>query len=605
MLVNRRILLLLVLLLSGVVLVSQERAPAGFSHVLNESAIRFRHTAIDSETGTTWKLNQYDHGSGVLVADVNNDGRDDIYFLNFVGDNGLWMNRGNGMFEDATQKAGIAMSGVISVGGAFGDFDNDGDQDLYVTSYRGRNRLFRNRGDGTFDDVTTTAGVGYSGHSSSATWFDYDNDGKLDLYLANIGAFTIDTLAEQAGYYVGFNLPFPDLASNYDKNRGEKNLLFRNQGNGRFVEVAEKAGVATNGWNGDCAVSDFDGDGFLDLYVTDMFGPNQLYRNRGDGTFEDLTAKTLRRTSWGAIGARFFDANNDGWPDLYVVDMHSDMWMSQSWKGSRARMEEATNKSTKLFEKAKFPTAFGPRPGDKDVRGDFSKIRHPNVIYGNSYFVSQGKGVFQEASDAANLETFWPWAIATGDLDDDGWQDIFVASGMGYPYYYWPNQVFRNRRDGTFEQVAEAWKIEPPPGGRYLDREIGGTPMVRSSRSAAFLDFDEDGDLDIVVANFNHEPYLIRNNQSSGNHLNVKLVGRSIARDAIGTSVELFASDLHQVQWVTNAAGYLSQSTRTLHFGLGARKSVDRIVIHWKKGKSQTIKTPDASRLLVVAEPAN
>lgn len=583
----------------------QERPARGFLHVLKESSIRFRHALIDSETGTTWKLNQYDHGSGVLVADVNNDGRDDIYFLNFVGDNGLWINRGNGTFENATQSAGVAMSGVISVGGAFGDYDNDGDQDLYVTSYRGGNFLFRNRGDGTFEDVTTTAGAGYSGHSSGATWFDYDNDGKLDLYLTNIGAFTINTVAEQAGYYVGFHLPFPDLASNYDRNRGEKNLLFHNQGNGRFAEVAEKAGVATDGWNGDCTVSDFDGDGFLDLYVTDMFGPNHLYRNRGDGTFEDVTHKTLRRTSWGAIGARFFDANNDGWPDLYVVDMHSDMWMSQSWKGSLARMEEATNKSTQTFEKAKFRTAFGPTGGDKNIRGDFSKIPHPNVIYGNSYFINQGNGNFQEASDSANLETFWPWAVVAGDLDDDGWQDIFVASGMGYPYYYWPNQVFRNRRDGAFEEVAQSWRIEPPPGGRYLKREINGTPMVRSSRSAAFLDFDGDGDLDIVVANFNDEPYLVQNNQSSGSHLNLKLVGRTISRDAVGTRVELFASDLHQVQWVTNAGGYLTQSTRNLHFGLGPRKTVDRLVIHWTKSKSQTIRTPDTNRLLVVTEPAH
>ena len=239
-----------------------------------------------------------------------------------------------------------------------------------------------------------------------------------------------------------------------------------------------------------------------------------------------------------------------------------------------------------------------------DIRGDFSKIPHPNVIYGNSYFINKGNENFQELSDQANLETFWPWAVVTGDLDDDGWQDIFVASGMGYPYYYWPNQVFRNRRDGTFEEVAEAWKIEPPPGGRYLNHEIRQRPMVRSSRSAAFLDFDGDGDLDIVVANFNHEPYLIQNNQSSGNHLNLKLVGRTINRDAIGTRVELFAADLYQVQCVTSAGGYVTQSSRNLHFGLVSRKNVDRLVIHWTKRKSQTIKAPDIARLLVVTEPA-
>ena len=283
----------------------QERYGKGFLHVLNKSGIRFRHTFIDSETGTTYKLNQYDHGSGVLVADVNNDGRDDIYFLNFIGGNSLWINHGNGTFEDATQRAGIAMSDAICVGGAFGDYDNDGDQDLYVTSYRGGNRLFRNRGDGTFEDATTIAGIGYSGHSSGATWFDYDNDGKLDLYVTNIGAFTINTIAEQSRYYVGFILPLPDMASNYDKNRGEKNLLFRNLGNGKFAEVAEKAGVATDGWNGDCTVADFDQDGFLDLYVTDMFGPNNLYRNRGNGTFEERHQQNLKAHQLGSHRGTF------------------------------------------------------------------------------------------------------------------------------------------------------------------------------------------------------------------------------------------------------------------------------------------------------------
>lgn len=578
-------------------------SPGGFTHVLQRSNIDFTHSFIDRETGSVWKLNQYDHGSGVLVADVNQDGRDDVYFLNFVGNNGLWINRGDGTFEDATQRAGVEMATVISVGGAFGDFDNDGDPDLYVTSYRGGNRLFRNRGDGTFENVTSDAGVGYSGHSSGATWFDYDNDGMLDLYVSNIGAFTIDTIVEQAGYYVGFNLPFVDMAQTYDRNRGEENLLFRNLGEGKFIQVAEKAGVATTGWNGDCSVADIDGDGWQDLYVTDMFGPDSLYRNLGNGTFEEVTDTLLERTSWGAVGARFFDANNDGRPDLYVVDMHSDMWMSQTWKGSRQKMEEATDRYTLGFAKAKFPTPFGPKTGDQDIAGDFSKIPHPNVLYGNSFFLNREKDRWTELSDRANLETFWPWAVVNGDLDDDGWQDIFVASGMGYPYYYWPNQLFRNGGNGEFEEVASKWGIEPVPGGRYLNREIQKTPMCRSSRSAAFLDHDGDGDLDIVVANFNQPPYLLQNNQSSGNHLNLKLVGRTINRDAVGTRVELFAGDLRQVQWVTGASGYLSQSTLNVHFGLGDRRSVDRLVIHWAPGKSQSISGPETDRLLILTEP--
>jgi hypothetical protein len=248
-----------------------------------------------------------------------------------------------------------------------------------VTTYKSGNHLFKNRGDATFEDVTKQANVGYVGHSNSAVFFDYDLDGYLDLYLCNIGSFTTETINEQAGNYVGVALDFQSVAA--DTNRltpGENDVLWHNKGDGTFEDVTAKAGVTSPSWNGDCAVADYDGDGDLDLYVANMFGPNHLFRNNGDGTFTDVADELLGKTTWGAIGCRFFDADNDGRFDLYVVDMHSDMWVDL--KNPNARDE--------IDPKAKYMTPFGPRiPGPKaaTVTGKLDKLEG-KVIFGNSFF---------------------------------------------------------------------------------------------------------------------------------------------------------------------------------------------------------------------------
>ncbi|MCI0633031.1 MAG: VCBS repeat-containing protein, partial [Actinobacteria bacterium] len=398
-----------------------------FTDALAGSGIDFRHHFIDTESGSTYKVNPYDHGSGVLVADVNGDGKDDVYFLDFLGPNQLYINKGGLEFENATAQSGIAVDRAISVGGAFGDYDNDGDPDLYVTTYRGGNHLFRNRGDGTFEDVTGAAGVGYKGHSSSATWFDYDLDGDLDLYLANIGKFTTETISREAEYlYEGVSLPFPELARKPEARvEGEPDFLWRNDGNGTFTDVSGETGLNAGEWNGDATVADYDLDGDPDLYVSNMFGINHLYENRGNGAFRDVTDKALGRTSWGGMGCKFFDANGDEYPDLYVVDMHSDMWL-------RPDTPELVRASVKYDTPLGTSVEFGKgitAPGD---------TKAPAVLFGNTYFANRGDGTFAEQSGAAGLETWWPWGITVGDYDNDGWEDVLVPAGMGYPFYYWP-----------------------------------------------------------------------------------------------------------------------------------------------------------------------
>src|SRR5262245_8274393 len=294
-----------------------------FRECASEVGINFKMNFLPNEQGETFKINLYDHGAGVAVGDFDGDGYDDIYFCNQLGRNALYRNKGDGTFEDVTDKAGVGLGDRVCVAAAWADYDNDGKLDLFVTSTRGGNVLFHNEGNGKFKDVTEKAGVKHVGHSQTAAFFDYDNDGYLYLFVTNTAQWTLKDYDQGAHYYPG-EADFWKMANSPK----EHNVLYHNNGNGTFTDVTEKAGLKGKGWGGDVAVFDYDEDGKLDLFVTNMFGASQLYRNNGDGTFTDVTKEALGRTSWGAIGSKAFDFNNDGHLDLYVVDMHSDMWLS-------------------------------------------------------------------------------------------------------------------------------------------------------------------------------------------------------------------------------------------------------------------------------------
>jgi hypothetical protein len=477
------------------------------------------------------------------------------------------------------------------VAAAWADTRNRGRQDLYVTSTRGGNKFFRNKGDGTFEDATEQAGLGHVGHSQTAVFFDYDNDGFLDLFLTNTAAWTSDTYDSPSRHFVGKDPLREVLLSPREHNR-----LFHNNGDGTFSDVTRKAGLEGEGWAGDVAVFDYDGDGFLDLFVTSMAGRCQLYRNNGDGTFTDVTLKVLGRTSWGAIGAKTFDLNNDGRLDLLVVDMHSDMWMGTDF-------DHQTLPLAQRYEKTKFTSPFGPfasqDPAQAARERDLERglgYRREEVIFGNTCYRNEGRGKFTEISGPAGLETFWPWGIATGDFDNDGREDVFVPSGMGYPYYYWPNYLLMNRGDGTFENRAAALGIEPPRRGKYFADAISGRAAARSSRCAVAADFTGSGRLDIVTNNFNDQPYYFKNRLPRRNYVAFRLRGTRSNRDAVGAVVRLYQGDRVLTRQVQAAGGYLSQSSRTLHFGLGDRPDIDRVVITWPGGLRQTIDHPAANR---------
>ena len=288
-----------------------------------ESGITFRHRIVD-DAGKTYKAVHYDHGNGLAIADVDGDGLSDIYFVNQVGGNQLWKNVGGGRFQDITAAAGVAVPGKISVAASFADIDNDGDADLYVTTVRGGNMLFDNDGQGRFRDISAASGLNYVGHSSGAVFFDYDRDGRLDLFLVNVGRYTTDTVGGDGyKYYVGFDDAF---SGHLKPDRAEPSILYRNEGGNRFVDVSTADGSAsTSRGRATPSAVDVNDDGWPDLYVLNMQGDDQYYENVGGKSFVRKSREVFPRTSWGAMGIKVFDFNNDGRLDIFVTDMHSDM----------------------------------------------------------------------------------------------------------------------------------------------------------------------------------------------------------------------------------------------------------------------------------------
>jgi enediyne biosynthesis protein E4 len=573
-----------------------------FTDRLKESGITFRHHAVDDVT-KHMRMGHYDHGSAVAVADVDGDGLYDIYFVNQVGGNELWKNLGGGKFKNITEESGVALRGRVGVAAAFADIDNDGREDLFVTTVRGGNALFANDGHGHFKDITQEAGLSLSAHSSGAFFFDFDNDGLVDLLVCNVGKYTTEEKGPD-GEYVGLPNAF---SGHLYPERYEHPVLYKNLGNHRFKDVTTEMGLDPHGWCGDASFADVNQDGWPDIFFLNMQGRNQYYENQQGKKFIEKTDEYFPKTPWGAMGLKFFDYDNDGRMDLFIADMHSDM------------SREPGPENEKLKSTITWTEAY--LQGSKN---DF--------IFGNALYHALPNGKFEEVSDRLGVETYWPWGPSVGDINADGWDDIFVAAGMSYPYRYGINSMLLNEHGQKFQDAEFVLGIEPrknlytpwftidcsDPAEQQaqakLDSKVcfgqSGKSTVmapRSSRSSVIFDLDDDGDLDIVTNDFNSEPQVLVSNLAQRKQihwLKIVLVGTASNRNGLGATVHVQVGKRTYTKYNDGKSGYLAQSVLPLYFGLDQATKIDSIQVDWPSGRKQVLTTGlEINHTLSITEP--
>ncbi|MCA9154754.1 MAG: VCBS repeat-containing protein [Planctomycetales bacterium] len=565
-----------------------------FRDQLPQSGISFHNQIVDDQR---WRLqvNHYDHGNGIAVADVDGDGYLDIYFTTQVGSNELWRNKRDGSFENVTKQANVGVEQRVSVAASFADVDNDGDPDLFVTTVRGGNLLFENDGSGAFKDISTHAGVNYQGHSSAAVFFDYDLDGLLDLFVVNVGKYTTDEqdlvrldrtnhIEGKFSYYVGRKDSF---AGHLKDDLGEASILYHNEGGGVFKDVTTAMGIVDRSWSGAATPLDANQDGWPDLYILSMQGPDHYFENVRGTRFVDRTAEVFPKTSWGAMGVKAFDFNNDGRQDLYVTDMHSDM------------SEDIGPEREKFKSRMQWPAEF--------LASDESRN-----VYGNSFFLARDDGKFREVSDSIGAENYWPWGLSVGDVNADGFEDAFLASSMCFPYRYAPNSLLLNSRGERFIDSEYILGIEPRRDGvtaqPWFELDCEAQPdhpfcrgregrilvwSAKGTRSAVIFDIEQDGDLDIVTNEFNAEPQVLVSDLSERKvnfrWCGVRLRGTKSNRDGLGARVTVLTDIGAQYRLNDGQSGYLSQSSKPLYFGLGDATAIKEIVVEWPSGTRQSL----------------
>ncbi|MGH9723439.1 MAG: CRTAC1 family protein [Candidatus Acidiferrales bacterium] len=500
-------------------------------------------------------------GSGVALFDYDNDGRLDIFAVNgaTLSDptakgtipqksgpkdwNRLYHQKPDGTFEDVTQKAGLQGAGY-GMGVAVGDYDNDGYEDLYVTAYGG-NKLYHNNGDGTFTDVTQKAGVGGSGWSSSAAWVDLDNDGLLDLVVLRYLQWDFDDI------WCGEHKPGYRAYCHPDSFRAIAPLVYHNDGGGHFTEISKKLGIDELGKGLGIALADYDRDGHIDLFVANDSMPEFLYHNKGNGTFEEVglaagVAVDGEGHSYAGMGADFGDYLHTGLPGLVVTDLADQMY------------------------------ALYRNNGD----GTFDYETYPSGL-GRITMTHSG------------------WGVRFIDYDNDGWKDLLIAQGHDLDTIQLTSPNLRYREPMLLVKNTGHGFVDVSDEAGAVFRE----PWV--ARGMAIGDIDNDGREDAVVSTNDGSLHILRNVTKSGNHwLTLELVGRKSNRDAIGAEVKIVSQDGSQMATVSTAGSYLSSSDKRVHFGLGAGKQADKIEIRWPSGIRQTLENVPADQFLRVVEPS-
>jgi ASPIC and UnbV/FG-GAP-like repeat len=527
-----------------------------FEDITSRAGINVRHHSRTYQGKNADVLRMFTAGgSAVAVGDYDNDGYEDLFITDSEKGmaNHLFHNNHDGTFTDVAKEAGVAggndATDIVSDAIWF-DYDNDGLPDLLVARF-GTPLLYHNEGHGKFRDVTADSGLKKFGNTIAVIAFDYDNDGNLDLLFGNY--FPPANLLDLKDPHV--------LPNNLDgATNGGGVTLWRNTGRGTFEDVTERAGLGkVTGWTLDVGHGDFNNNGLQDIYLACDFGTDHVFMNNGDGTFREATAKATGWDTKKGMNVDVADYNNDGWLDIFVTNIYDDY------------MKECP------------------------------------MLWQNL-----GDGTFADVSSEVGVcDTGWGWAAKFGDFDNTGWQDLFVVNGLrsAGPENYlllllpmlttpgidfsdvndWPNignrswsgyqkkRFFHNRGDGTFRETGA---------------EVG-VNNDRDGRGIGVIDFDNDGRLDLLQTNADQAPILYHNiSENVGNWIELKLIGTKSNRDGIGARVQIQAGGLTQIRELDGGNGYAGESTRRIHFGIGAAAKIDHLQIRWPSGRVDQVNVP-------------
>ncbi len=537
----------------------------------SHSHITFRNKVEETPDFNFLNYSYIYNGGGVAVGDINNDGLEDIYFTSNQNSNALYLNKGNFVFEDITKSSGVQDDNGWSTGVTMIDINNDGWLDIYVcksASIKNRNarqnKLFINQKNNKFKEQALEFGLKENGFSTQAYFFDYDKDGDLDMYLVNHSLEAkLQTLLN------------PNLQTRINKD--DLDRLFRND-NGKYVDVSKQAGIQKVAWGLSASIGDFNNDNWPDIYVAnDFLEPDFLWINNQDGTFTDEVLTRFKHISNNSMGSDFADINNDLKPDLVVLDMSA---------ADRKRGKE----NMASMDIAKF---------NRMVNRGWHHQYMANMLQLNT-----GNGLYSEIGQFSGIaKTDWSWAPLVADFNNDGFNDLFVTNGIErdianqdfrqkmkqklstydkeknletalqlIPSAKLENYMFLNNKDATFKDMSLAF----------------GFDAKVNSNGAAYADFDNDGDLDLVLNNQSDEASIYRNNSTS-NYLKVSVEGSKTNRNAIGAKVLVFANSMTQVKDMYVTRGYQSSVTNNLIFGLGELKLVDSLKVLWNDGKEATL----------------